>query len=407
MESFKSKLYSKAKSNPPEVSKPKFSKKIINTLNFPLQDTQQTIRIEKEINNTKPSDYLLLPSINNKTKLDKKLPERPYKNHMPIPSFQKKLQSNPSHKLRLLKQKNKNYTVFLKLNYLKFIQLYLDPLSIKHFMLTCKKFHQAVTENDELWYYYYCKKFNTKKTLYNENRGKWKIVFLNSINNIFKTNMDSLKNKYLQKSKKNNYQSKKDTYFISNNLYSFLKPIYTLEIDERVFKIKHIFTNKILSHINFYANFDQEYIDLNKVKLIKLLITEKNLGLINHKLYEYDIKKKKLEQFEANLSKICIVYYDREFIISTFDKNLIFFLNISMPVCKICESIFDFMKGIHGENLNYFDDIDSKFGLYDYSLLINIKSWNNIFYTINVYTLDFKEEDGWLIYENDGKSKLH
>ena len=68
--------------------------------------------------------------------------------------------------------------------------------------------------------------------------------------------------------------------------------------------------------------------------------------------------------------------------------------------------LLDFLKGMHGKNLDYFDDVDTKFGLYDYSLLINIKSWNNIFYTINVNTLDFKLEDElMLIYEFSGKSK--
>ena len=61
------------------------------------------------------------------------------------------------------------------------------------------------------------------------------------------------------------------------------------------------------------------------------------------------------------------------------------------------------------ENLNYFDDVDSKFGLYDYSLLINIKSWNNIFYTVNVNTVDFKldkdEDEEFLYYEYTGQSK--
>jgi hypothetical protein len=315
--------------------------------------------------------------------------------------------TKPLNKVRLLKPKMKNYRDYFKDIVLKMIQIYLDPLSVKNFILTCKKFKCSVENNDELWYYYYIKKFKTK-IKYEENRGKWKNVFLNTNKSIFKTNYDSLKLKFIQKFNKNIYQAKKDPYFISNHLYSFLKPIYTFEIDGKIYKMKHIFSNKILSHINFFANFDQDYIDLNKIKKLKLLLSEKNLGIFDMKIIEYDIKKIKFydTQKDGIESKICKIYYNDELILSTFEANLIFFLSISYPICKICEYMFDFMNGMHGKNLNYFDDSESKFGLYDYTLLINLKSWKNVFYTFNVNTLDFKQDnDGNLTYKNDGKSK--
>ncbi len=66
---------------------------------------------------------------------------------------------------------------------------------------------------------------------------------------------------------------------------------------------------------------------------------------------------------------------------------------MSIPVCKLCESIFNFINGIHTKNLNYECDCDSKFGLYDYSLLINLKSWNKIFFSLTVNTCDLKYDD--------------
>ena len=68
-------------------------------------------------------------------------------------------------------------------------------------------------------------------------------------------------------------------------------------------------------------------------------------------------------------------------------------MNMSIPVCKLCESMFDFIDGIHSRNLNYECDCDSKFGLYDYSLLINLKSWNKIFFSLTVNTCDLKDDD--------------
>jgi hypothetical protein len=88
-------------------------------------------------------------------------------------------------------------------------------------------------------------------------------------------------------------------------------------------------------------------------------------------------------------SKILKIYSYKEFLLSTFEENFIFFINISIPICKICE-IFDFLNGIHGKNLDYADDSDKNFGLYDYSLLLNIKNNSEVFFNININTLDLK-----------------
>jgi hypothetical protein len=313
-------------------------------------------------------------------------------------------------KLTILKARSKNYTQYLKENYLHSVQLYLDPVSLRSFMLTCSKFYRIICENDELWYNIYTRRYNTKKAQYESNRGRWREVYFTSLQRNYKTNYETLKAKYLKKLNKNSYQFNKDVYYISNNLFMFLKPSYSLELDGKFYRVKHIFTNKILSHINLFANFDQEYIDLKKLKTLKINITESNIGAINKNLITYDIQKKKfqdLDDIQKTSSKICKIFYERELTISTFNSNLIFFFNISLPICKICEKLFDFMKGIHDKNLDYYDDVDTKFGLYDYTLLVNLKSWKNIYYSINVNTLDFKDDGSeCLYYENNSISKL-
>jgi hypothetical protein len=384
MENFSTNLYNKAKA---KNGLPNCSKPVIKTHKFLTNKTEQKQTKESEfklpsIQNI--SSRYLQPTINKK--------ETPVKNN---------------NKLYPAKGRLKNYTAFLKENYLQGIQLFLDNISLLNFMLACSKFNRIVCENDVLWYGVYARRFKAKKQ-YDSNRGKWRYTFINSLREYYKLNYENLKNKFLKKLNKTSYEYKKDVYYISNNLFSFLKPIYSLELDGKIYKVKHIFTNKILSHINLFANFDQEFIDLNKLKQLKVNITENNIGVLCKNLLTYDIKKIKfqdLDNFQNNNSKICKIFYNKELTVSTFNSNLVFFFNISIPICKICECVFDFMKGIHDKNLDYFDDIDSKFGYYDYALLINLKSWKNIFYSLNVNTLDFKDyHNGMLYYENDSLS---
>ena len=300
---------------------------------------------------------------------------------------------------------------YLKESSVKTIQLFLDPRSLKNLILTCKKIYNYFISNDDLWYNYYNKRFKIPSSIikYEENRGKWREIFLKSTKKLFEQNSNQIKNKFLKNFKNNKYQISKDPYNISNLVYNYMKPVFSIEIDGKIYKVKNIFTNKILSHINFFINFDQEFLDFRKVNKINLLLHEKNLGFSDLKIYEIEIKKKKFLNLETEgiKSNICNIFAVNEFILSTFEKNLIFFINISLPICKICEVCFEFLKGIHRKNLLYLDDISGKFGYYDYVLLINIKSWKDIYFTLHVNKLDFKEDnEGYLVYENDSKSKI-
>lgn len=328
-----------------------------------------------------------------------------------------KIRKPPVVELKPFQRNKKMMTVkkrYLKDNNIYTIVTFLDIKTLYNFMLCCKQFYKIANECDDVWYNYYIIKFckpPKEKIYYEINRGNWKQLYLSASKEIYMKNYDELKNKYLKKYKKNIYSAKKDPYYLTNNLYKNLKrPLYCIEIDKNIFQVKYILTNKILSHINFFVNFDQLYQDLNKIKTIKLLFTEQNIGIYRKPIAVYDIKKIKLKctETEGITNKIFKIYYYNDLIISTFDKNNIFFINMSIPVCKLCENIFDFIDGIHTRNLNYECDCDSKFGLYDYSLLINLKSWNKIFFSLMVNTCDLKydeEEDKNSLYYID-KSNL-
>ena len=328
-----------------------------------------------------------------------------------------KIRKPPVVELKPFQRNKKMMTVkkrYLKDNNIYTIVTFLDIKTLYNFMLCCKQFYKIANECDDVWYNYYIIKFckpPKEKIYYEINRGNWKQLYLSASKEIYMKNYDELKNKYLKKYKKNIYSAKKDPYYLTNNLYKNLKrPLYCIEIDKNIFQVKYILTNKILSHINFFVNFDQLYQDLNRIKTIKLLFTEQNIGIYRKPIAVYDIKKIKLKcsETEGVTNKIFKIYYYNDLIISTFDKNNIFFINMSIPVCKLCENIFDFIDGIHSKNLNYECDCDSKFGLYDYSLLINLKSWNKIFFSLMVNTCDLKydeEEDKNSLYYID-KSNL-
>ena len=324
-----------------------------------------------------------------------------------------KIRKPPIVELKPFQRNKKMLTVkkrYLKDNNIYTIVTFLDIKSLYFFMLCCKQFYKIANECDDVWYNFYIIKFckpPKEKINYEINRGNWRKMFLTSSREIYIKNYEELKNKYLKKYKKNIYTAKKDPYYLTNNLYKNLKrPLYCIEIDKKIYQVKYILTNKILSHINFFVNFDQLYQDLNKIKTIKLLFTEQNIGIYRKPIAFYEIKKIRLKctETEGVTNKIFKIYYYNDLIISTFDKNNIFFINMSIPVCKLCENIFDFIDGIHSKNLNYECDCDSKFGLYDYSLLINLKSWNKIFFSLNVNTCDLKfdeEEDKDNLYYID------
>ena len=382
-------------------------------------------------NNNKPkidnnkNNYVILPKINNNKKLNNNNINNNSKininkkqssilsnnNNKTNNNFQKKRSMTgnknknkkpPIVELRPYQLNKKNISVkkrYIRDNYLYTIITFLDIRSLYFFMLCCKQFYNLAKKCDNIWHNFYIMKFckpPKEKIEYETHRGEWRQLYLSTSKSIYMKNYEDLKTKYLKKYKKNIYTAKKDPYYLTNNLYKNLKnPLYAIEIDKTLYKVKYILTNKILSHINFFCNFDQNYQDLNKIKTIKLLFTEQQIGIFRKPIAVYEIKKIKLKCSEAEgiTNKIFKIYYNKDLIISTFDKNFIFFINMSIPVCKLCESIFDFISGIHTKNLNYECDCDSKFGLYDYSLLINLKSWNKIFFSLTVNTCDLKYDN--------------
>ena len=419
----------------------KINQKHISNINLKNKDDNKINIIPNKNNNknndnnpnpTKFSKNIILPKIskniipNNKI-IDKKsssiISKIPDKKSNNINQNKKrsmtgnKIRKPPVVELKPFQRNKKMMTVkkrYLKDNNIYTIVTFLDIKTLYNFMLCCKQFYKIANECDDVWYNYYIIKFckpPKEKIYYEINRGNWKQLYLSASKEIYMKNYDELKNKYLKKYKKNIYSAKKDPYYLTNNLYKNLKrPLYCIEIDKNIFQVKYILTNKILSHINFFVNFDQLYQDLNRIKTIKLLFTEQNIGIYRKPIAVYDIKKIKLKcsETEGVTNKIFKIYYYNDLIISTFDKNNIFFINMSIPVCKLCENIFDFIDGIHTKNLNYECDCDSKFGLYDYSLLINLKSWNKIFFSLMVNTCDLKydeEEDKNSLYYID-KSNL-
>ena len=419
----------------------KINQKHISNINLKNKDDNKINIIPNKNNNknndnnpnpTKFSKNIILPKIskniipNNKI-IDKKsssiISKIPDKKSNNINQSKKrsmtgnKIRKPPVVELKPFQRNKKMMTVkkrYLKDNNIYTIVTFLDIKTLYNFMLCCKQFYKIANECDDVWYNYYIIKFckpPKEKIYYEINRGNWKQLYLSASKEIYMKNYDELKNKYLKKYKKNIYSAKKDPYYLTNNLYKNLKrPLYCIEIDKNIFQVKYILTNKILSHINFFVNFDKLYQDLNKIKTIKLLFTEQNIGIYRKPIAVYDIKKIKLKcsETEGVTNKIFKIYYYNDLIISTFDKNNIFFINMSIPVCKLCENIFDFIDGIHTRNLNYECDCDSKFGLYDYSLLINLKSWNKIFFSLMVNTCDLKydeEEDKNSLYYID-KSNL-
>ena len=419
----------------------KINQKHISNINLKNKDDNKINIIPNKNNNknndnnpnpTKFSKNIILPKIskniipNNKI-IDKKsssiISKIPDKKSNNINQSKKrsmtgnKIRKPPVVELKPFQRNKKMMTVkkrYLKDNNIYTIVTFLDIKTLYNFMLCCKQFYKIANECDDVWYNYYIIKFckpPKEKIYYEINRGNWKQLYLSASKEIYIKNYDELKNKYLKKYKKNIYSAKKDPYYLTNNLYKNLKrPLYCIEIDKNIFQVKYILTNKILSHINFFVNFDKLYQDLNKIKTIKLLFTEQNIGIYRKPIAVYDIKKIKLKcsETEGVTNKIFKIYYHNDLIISTFDKNNIFFINMSIPVCKLCENIFDFIDGIHTRNLNYECDCDSKFGLYDYSLLINLKSWNKIFFSLMVNTCDLKydeEEDKNSLYYID-KSNL-
>ncbi len=358
-----------------------------NNINKPISNQKTNLNLHKNLNleNQKPQ----LKINNNKTSLNSK-------NKIEVVPF----------------QRNKKYASvkkrFIKDNYLYTIVYFLDSKSLLNFMLSNKQFYRIGVACDDVWYDFYIKKFciPPKEPIdYEKFRANWRNKFIEKSKTVSQKNYDDLKKKFLTKYQKNIYSAKKDHYYLTNNLYKHLKPYYYISINNKLFPVKYILTNKILSHINVLIHFDNDYQDLNKIQNIRLLFNAKEIGVYNRIFADYNFKQIHLNITENDgiINKIFKIYYYEDLIISTYEKNYIFFINISLPICKICERVFDYLRGIHSFNLDYSCDCDSKFGLYDYSLLINLKSWNKIYFSLSVTTCDFKEDENMndLFYINE------
>ena len=301
-----------------------------NKINFIQKENQN------KINNQKPS--VILPKINNNKKIINQNNNINKKQSSILSQFNNNLNNNlpkkrsmtgnkikkpPVVELRPYQRNKKMFQVkkrFIRDNNLYTIISFLDIRTFYYFMLCCKQFYKLASQCDDIWYNFYIIKFckpPKEKIQYNVNRGQWRQLYLSTSKSIYMKNYEDLKTKYLKKYKKNIYTAKKDPYYLTNNLYKNLKnPLYAIEIDKTIYKVKYILTNKILSHINFFANFDESYQDLHKIKTIKLLFTEQNIGIFRKPIAVYDMKKIKLNISEAEgiINKIFKIYYHKDFI---------------------------------------------------------------------------------------------
>ncbi len=369
--------------------------------------------INNNITNNKSTNNLVLPKINNNRAIISA--HNNINNKNIINSFEKNI-SKPLLNNNLMdiqfnhinKKEHSSNSSFIKDNLFYTIIYYLDSKTFLNFMLTNKRFFRIGVSCDELWYNFYIKRFcNPPNHLvdYEKYKSNWRNVFIETCININKRNYLNLKKKFLEKYNKKNYSIKKDYYFLNNNLYKNLKPNYQFLIDDKVYQIKYILSNKNLSNVNFYITFKENSEDMNSIQKIKILFNEKNLGIHNNLIIEYNLKQMnfKLIENEEIINKNYKIYYSDNIIISTIESNYILFINISIPICKICEKVFDYLNNIHSLNKKYKCDCDSNFGLYDYSLLINLKSYNKLYYCLPIPTCDFKEDENndELYYIND------
>ena len=353
-------------------------------------------KIDNSIIENKNNSPLILPNINDYKSIINNIKQIKQKsNFTNIEQFN----INNNKHIKIKKEYNKE-------NVLYTIIIFLDSTTLKNFMLSCKKFYNICKNYDSIWFNYYNKKFNNNnnnyKINYNSNKGNWYNAFINVMKNNTNRNYNNIKKRFFNQNKK--YYNKKDVYFLIKNIYKYLKPFFYLIIDETIkIDIFNSFENSNNSHINFHINLENNNnkIDLNNLFNLSIFFNEKNIGIFDKKIYNNNIKEKKFKNYNNNNN--FNIYYNNEiiFAIKNEEENKnILFINISLPICIIIEKIFDYIKNIHYKN-NKKQILD--INLYDYSLLINLKNTNQIFYTININTLDFVEEeiDDYLYYKND------
>lgn len=211
-----SKLYQKAGKNNSVTVKSKIIKLPKNDDN--INHDFDVITNKKKENST-TNENVIKTNSNIRTKLENKQSIK--SENIPSKRTKLPLKNTPYFKNKLIKKSQ--ISEFLKEIYIRSISMFLDAKSIFNLMNVNKKFYKSISDYDEIWYRFYYKKFKTGK--YETNRSNWKKMFLNSVTKLYNNNLISLQTKFLTKYKKNAFCARKDPYYISYNLYSFLKPV--------------------------------------------------------------------------------------------------------------------------------------------------------------------------------------
>ena len=289
-------------------------------------------------------------------------------------------------------------TSLIKDNSLYPIILFLDLKSIYNFMLVNKRFFNVINSSDELWYNVYCIREKKKKTTlptYEQHCGNWKKEFSSIIKNLVLKNYENLKKNFLLKNKKK--FNKKDHFYLQNNIYNHLKPTFLIQINETFLPVTYTLQHGNLTAVNIFYQFNEkENKTKNDIKKIKILLTDQKYGIFGRIVKEYDNISKinfQSNEHEKYFNKYCTIFYKDEFIISTLKTGKLYFLNISLTVCKLSEILFPFIKNFHKKNINYLTNLNGDIELYDFSLLINIRSYKDMFFSVVDTNCNFKEVD--------------
>ena len=289
-------------------------------------------------------------------------------------------------------------TSLIKDNSLYPIILFLDLKSIYNFMLVNKRFFNVINSSDELWYNVYCIREKKKKInlpSYDQHCGNWKKEFSSIIKNLVLKNYENLKKNFLLKNKKK--FNKKDHFYLQNNIYNHLKPTFLIQINETFLPVTYTLQHGNLTAVNIFYQFNEkENKTKNDIKKIKILLTAQKYGIFGRIVKEYDNISKinfQSNEHEKYFNKYCTIFYKDEFIISTLKTGKLYFLNISLTVCKLSEILFPFIKNFHKKNINYLTNLNGDIELYDFSLLINIRSYKDMFFSVVDTNCNFKEVD--------------
>ena len=289
-------------------------------------------------------------------------------------------------------------TSLIKDNSLYPIILFLDLKSIYNFMLVNKRFFNVINSSDELLYNVYCIREKKKKInlpSYNQHCGNWKKEFSSIIKNLVLKNYENLKKNFLLKNKKK--FNKKDHFYLQNNIYNHLKPTFLIQINETFLPVTYTLQHGNLTAVNIFYQFNEkENKTKNDIKKIKILLTDQKYGIFGRIVKEYDNISKinfQSNEHEKYFNKYCTIFYKDEFIISTLKTGKLYFLNISLTVCKLSEILFPFIKNFHKKNINYLTNLNGDIELYDFSLLINIRSYKDMFFSVVDTNCNFKEVD--------------